>query len=399
VDFLRLDFETFSELDLKTFGLYNYATHKSTGVSMLGFKFPGEEIQQWFPHEGAMPERLKLALLNPEISLSAFNSQFERYILQYQLDIVIPAERFYDPQISCRYLSMPGSLDVVGEILGLPPEFAKDKRGDFLINFFAKPQKKSLGRGKGSTLYFNNHLTHPKEWEEYCHYNRQDIRAEEEVMRRCTILGAFPLPPFERKLWIFDQTVNDKGMPTDVVFVQKAYKLGLRAKQEALNRQNKITGLENANSRTQLLPWLQERGYPFNTLRKDTVTAVLNDSEVKLTTEALEVLKTRKEASSISYKKLKAILKTVSSDGRLRNQFIFLGSSRCGRWSGSTAQLHNMSRPDGTFEDTDNINAARAMVYAEDYEGIKARFGSVLLVIKNLIRTVFTADPVPAPLK
>jgi DNA polymerase len=103
----------------------------------------------------------------------------------------------------------------------------------------------------------------------------------------------------------------------------------------------------------------------------------------------------RAEAASTSYQKLGKILECVSPDGRLRGQFIFMGSSRCGRWSGNAVQLHNMARPSVVgghdFEDQKVVQDARAMIHAEDYDAIKAKFGSVLLVVKSLIRTVFVA--------
>jgi hypothetical protein len=63
-------------------------------------------------------------------------------------------------------------------------------------------------------------------------------------------------------------------------------------------------------------------------------------------------------------------------------------------------QLHNFARPlpitapDGTvydFEDQKIVREARALVHGENYEGIKAKYGTVLLVVKNLVRTVFVA--------
>jgi DNA polymerase len=219
--------------------------------------------------------------------------------------------------------------------------------------------------------------------------------AEEEVSRRMEILGVLPLPPFERRVWEFDQRVNDRGMPVDREFVEKAYKLALRSKQEALDKQNAMTGLENANSTDQLKPWLKARGYPFNTLRKETVESVMIDPEAKLTPEAIAVLKARKEASSTSYQKLAAILRQLSPDNRLRGQFVYMGSARCGRWAGNAVQLQNMARPavinGHDFENMDVIREARELVCDEKYDEIKAKYGSVLLVIKSLIRTVFVA--------
>jgi DNA polymerase len=392
---LRIDFETYGVLELggqKAAGVYNYATHPLTEVLMLAYKLPGAKtVELWQPHLGAIPDDLRAALLNPAVTVSAFNSTFERYILQHILGIILPVSKFIDPQASARYLSMPGDLDEVSTVLDLPKNLAKDKRGEALIKLFCEPQKDKKKKGEEQTYSRNNWETHPAEWEEFCNYCKQDVVAEEEVSRRMELLGALPLPPFERQVWEFDQRVNDRGMPVDRDFVVKAYALAERSKKEAKDKQNEITGLENANSRDQVLPWLKARGYPFNTLRKETVDSVLGDPEVVLADEARTVLKSRREASSTSYTKLAAILRQLSPDNRLRGQFIYMGSPRCGRWAGNAVQLHNMSRPDKVFEEMENLVAAREMIYKEDYDGIKKRFGSVLLTVKNCIRTVFVA--------
>lgn len=391
---LHIDFETRSIPELsgkKGVGLHNYAIDPSTQVLMLGYAFDEQWPSIWEPHLGSMPVDLIDALRDPAIELVAFNSQFERYILKYQLGLDIPAARFQDPQASARYLSLPASLEDVGMVLGLPKELRKDKRGEELIDLFCKPHKRS--KKEGDDLYFNNWSTHPKEWAEFIEYCKQDIRAEREVARRENLLEAFPLSTRERAIWLFDQKVNDRGIPIDRDFVEKAFRLAERNKEEKLEQQNKITGLENANSRTQLLPWVRERGYPLQNLRKQNVEIVLNNPEVQMTEECRRVLEARVEAASTTYTKLSAMLRNVSPDNRLRNQFIYYGSSRCGRWAGSAVQLHNLSRPDSTFEDMDNVAKARQLIYAEDYEGIKREFPghSPLTVVKNLIRTVFVA--------
>ncbi len=394
---LEADFETFGTVELRgqeSVGIYNYCSHKDTRILMLGYKLPNQERRLWQPHLGPMPDDLRAALLDPDVLILAYNSAFERYIFQFKCGITIPASRFIDPQVCSRYLSMPGKLETDCEILGLPPELTKDKRGEELIDLFCQPHviKKKKDVPEHTVVY--DHVSHPKEWEEFGRYCIQDLVAEAELLRRQEILGAHPLPPFERELWEFDQRVNNVGIPVDRDFVIKAHKLAVRAKQEAKDRQNAITGLQNANSTTQLLPWVQERGYPFSTLNKNTVESVLNDPEVKLTEECREVLMARKEAGSTSYTKLSAIMRQICSDDRLRNMFVFLGSPRCGRWSGNSVQIQNLARPDKVFEEMENVLVAREMIRQEDYDGLKKRFGSVLLVVKNLIRTVFSCETI-----
>lgn len=403
---LEADFETFGVVELrglKSVGIYNYCSHPETRVLMLGYKLPNESVRRlWQPHLAGMPENLRLALLDPAVWILSYNSAFERYIFQFKCGIVIPASRFIDPQVCSRYLSMPGKLEKDCHILDLPPELTKDARGEELIDLFCMPHviKKKKDVPEHTVVYDWN--SHPMEWEEFGKYCLQDLVAESELLRRQEILRAHPLPPFERRTWEFDQRVNDRGMPVDIDFVQKAYRLAVKAKQEALDAQNEITGLANANSRDQLLPWVKARGYPFNTLGKGTVDSVLKDPDVKLTDECRLVLKARREASSTSYQKLSAIMRQISPDGILRGQFIFMGSARCGRWAGNAVQLHNMARPvvlgktetfpGYDFEDTAVVRDARQLIYREDYDAIKKKYGSVLLTIKNVIRTVFVAE-------
>ena len=394
---LRLDFETRGTAELSgknSVGLYNYANHPETKVLMLAWKFDTKEPLLWQPHLlDTMPPTLYKALQDPEVTVSAFNSAFERYILQYKLGVIIPASRFLDPQVGARYLSMPANLESVCEILDLPPNLQKDKRGAALIDLFSEPKTRKKKEGGG--IYFNDWNSHPKEWEEFCNYCVRDVVAEEEVARRMGILGALPLPPFEQKLWIFDQTVNDRGMPTDRVFVEKMYRLALRSKAEAKENFEKLTGVENANSPAQIKTWAKTQGYPYPSLSKDVVASALKDPNLKLTDLCRKALEMRKEAASTSYQKLRKILLCISPDGRLPGQFVFMGSSRCGRWSGNNVQIHNFARPavvgGHDFEDMKVVKEARAMIQAEDYEGIKATYGSVLLVVKSLIRTVFVA--------
>ena len=395
---IHLDFESRSPLSPSEVGLHNYIFSPLTEMLFLWYKIGDGDYQCWRIWEcGLIPMDLRDALFDEKVMLVAFNSAFERYALK-KLGYDIPASRFIDPQVGGRYLSLPASLEVQGDVLGLPPHLAKNRRGGELIKLFSEKVIKKATKKKPAEEYYNDWNSHPKEWEEFLDYGKQDVMAEGELLRRMRILKAMPLPPFEQKLWLFDQTVNDRGMPVDVGFVKKMYALALRAKAEAKENFEKMTGVANANSPAQIKAWASTQGYPYPSLGKDVVTSALKDPNLKLTDLCRKALTMRAEAASTSYQKLGKILLAVSPDGRLCNQFIFMGSSRCGRWSGNAVQLHNMARPlppdklNGyDFEDQKVVKEAREMIYREDYEGIKAKYGSVLLVIKSLIRTVFVA--------
>lgn len=394
----HIDFESRSPVKPGDVGLHNYIFHPETEPLFLWYKIGDGEYKCWRMWEKEfLPDDLNLALSEESTYIVAFNSAFERYMLQ-KLDWTIPASRFIDPQVGGRYLSLPASLGVQGTVLGLPDNLAKDKRGDELIKLFCeKVVVKTTKKNPVAREYYNDWNSHPREWEEFLSYGRQDLVAEEELLRRMRILGAIPLPEFEQRLWLFDQTVNDRGMPVGRIFVEKMYRLALKAKAEAKANFEAMTGVKNANSPAQIKAWASTQGYPYPSIGKDVVASALKDPNLKLSDLCRAALKMRAEAASTSYQKLGRILECISPDDRLRGQFTFMGSSRCGRWSGNAVQLHNFARPlppkdlNGyDFEDQKVVKEARAMVYAEDYEGIKSKYGSVLLVVKSLIRTVFS---------
>jgi DNA polymerase bacteriophage-type len=392
---IHTDFETYSEAELggkMSVGIHNYAAHPSTRALMLAYAFDEEEPKLWFPDSEVIPADLATRLEDPHEEIAAWNSTFERYIFWYVLRIKLAIERFVDPQASARYLSLPGDLEDVGNILRLPADMQKDKEGERLIEMFSKPNKMRKKRGEEARTYQRTRETDPADWIKFGIYCKRDVIAEREIQRRLTLLKVFPLPERERRIWIRDQQINDRGIPTDLMFVKSAFKLATQEKKEALESQNKLTGLENANSRPQLLGWAQDHGYKKKTLKKETVAA-----ELKFNTEmdpiCRQVLEARKAASSTSYKKLSAILRQVSPDGRLRNQFIYMGSARCGRWSGNAVQLQNMARPTPEFEDEKVMTDARQMIYDEDYQKIRDRFGSVLTTVKSCLRTSFVVQP------
>jgi DNA polymerase len=402
-----IDYESRGPVSPSDVGLHNYIFHPETEPLFLWYNIDNTGFECWRIWEEdafktrdwkniCVPQALDEAMHDPEVYFVAFSSAFERY-MNLKLGWDVPASRFIDPQVGGRYLSLPASMEVQGDVLGLPPHLAKNKRGGELIKLFSEKVIKKATKKKPAQEYYNDWNSHPKEWEEFLGYGKQDLVAEAELLRRMRLLRAMPLPPFEQKLWLFDQKVNDRGMPVDRVFVEKMYRLALRAKAEAKEGFEKMTGVANANSPAQIKAWASTQGYPYPSLGKDVVTSALKDPNLKLTDLCRTALTMRAEAASTSYQKLGKILAAVSPDGRLRNQFIFMGSSRCGRWSGNAVQLHNMARPlppdklNGyDFEDQKVVKEARAMIYQEQYDEIKQKYGSVLLVVKSLIRTVFS---------
>lgn len=386
---LFLDFETRSEKDLKIHGLDNYARHPSTQVLMLAYAVDNGEIHLWEPRLGPMPEGLRANLISPLVTKVAWHVPFEQNILRHKCDLVIPFDRWIDPQVRARMLSMPGKLEVVGNVLNLPQDLAKDKRGKALKDIFCKP----AGLGGEETLFgitetwFHDWTTKPKEWEEFCDYCRQDLVSLREINKR---LEKFELPEIEVKGWLLDQKINERGLPVDMDLVRgttavaAAEKIRLRAELKAL------TQVENPNSNPQMLAWLQSKGYPFFSLAQPLVKRALA-GEGNLSPEGRQALLLRKQTAKTSDSKLETLADVIGSDGRLRHQYVYMGAGKTGRWASYHVQLANLPRP--TKEVEKGLALALELLKADDRIGLILEFPNVLEVVSSCIRSLFKAGP------
>ena len=73
-----IDFETASECDLTTRGVYNYARDPSTRILCMAYAHDDEDVQIWTPGQ-EFPKTIADAVLAGE-RLVAHNAAFERLI-------------------------------------------------------------------------------------------------------------------------------------------------------------------------------------------------------------------------------------------------------------------------------------------------------------------------------
>lgn len=383
----HLDYETRSEIPLDERGLDNYSRDKSTSVILAAYAEGDHKVKLWEPHLSPMPTELKDALTDPWVQVHAWNSAFELAITRYVLKIHKPASEWVDPMSFARYLSLPGSLEDVGEILKIG-EAAKMKEGKRLINLFCEPE---LPAGR-PTLFglseatFRDWRSDPADWDLFGQYCKQDVVAERTIEKK---LVRFHLPDDERETWLLDSKINARGIPVDLDLVRGAKLIADREMERLRLKLHNLTHLDNTNSNSQMLKFLQKNcGYPFASLGKAFVGRAM-EGEGGLSDLGREILEIRKMTSKSSLNKFEVIANTVSDDGRLRNQFVYYGAARTGRWSGRDAQLQNLPRP--TKEVENKMDRAVELVRKVDYEAITKEFSQPLDVASSVIRAGFRA--------
>lgn len=365
---LFIDLEVFSEASITDVPIDVYATHPSTRIILA---CAAEDDGPMRTFEDFVSLTVFLRSL-PEPRLCAWNVGFERTVLAAR-GFRTPLSRWEDPMVQARYVGLPGGLKQAAkvELLQVPAE-AATKSETLLIKKFCMPSKD--GR-------VHNAQTDPEDWAAFVDYCRRDVETLRHIYNRLNALG-FTLPPSERRVWELDQKINARGLPIDVETSIHAASEVVRLTGAAQAKMKGLTGLDNPNSVHQLLPWLKERGYIYDSLGKEFVQSALDS--VSPTAEARQVLTLRLDAAKSSVKKFKAIVEGVSPDGRLRQQFKYYGA-HTGRWSGRGAQPQNLPRNPTDEKELENL-IRRGMIPTLDTLStcirpmIKAEAGKKLVV-------------------
>lgn len=123
---LAIDIETYSSVSLQKCGVYAYAQSPDFEILLFGYAWDDGPVEVIDLARGeSLPEELQNALYDPEILKTAFNASFERTCLSAFMGRVTPPEQWSCTAVMARELGLPGSLEAVGEVIGLPEDKQK----------------------------------------------------------------------------------------------------------------------------------------------------------------------------------------------------------------------------------------------------------------------------------
>ena len=382
---LSLDLETYSSVDLGKSSVYRYVESPDFDILLLGFSADGSPVQVVDLAQGEqIPPEVIDALTDDTVNKWAFNANFERVCLSEWLrrnSYPLHNEHYSTPDDPCMgyldpvgwhctmvwsaYLGLPLSLKDAGFALGLDKQ--KLTEGKDLIKYFCAPGKDG-----------QRHLPAdaPDKWNTFKAYNLRDVETEMSIQER---LRNFPVPDEVWEQYHLDQQINDRGIAVDMTLVRNAIAIDTQSREELTSKLQELTMLENPNSVQQMKDWLADNGLETETLGKKQVAELLKTAPEPLRS----VLVLRQQLAKSSVKKYQAMETTVCADGRVRGCFQFYGA-RTGRWAGRNIQLQNL--PQNKMPD---LEQARAIVRAGDYDGVRMLYDSAPDVLSQLIRTAF----------
>ena len=392
---LSLDLETKSSVDIGKAGAYKYAESPDFEILLFGVSVNHGPITVYDLACGdTVPEEIIAALSDDRVTKWAYNASFERVCLSVWLRRNYPdhfrsysipgdpVQNYLDPTswkctlVWAAYNGLPLGLEKVGAVLGF--EEQKLKEGKDLIKYFCCPCKPTKSNG-GRTWNLPHHA--PDKWALFKKYNERDVQVEMQIQER---LKNYPVPDFVWDEYHLDQQINDRGIMIDQDMVREALRIDELSKTDLTARMQKKTGLDNPNSVIQMKDYLAENGMEVESLGKKDVAAMIKTAPEDLA----EVLSLRLQLAKSSVRKYQAMQNAVCADGRCHGMFQFYGANRSGRWAGRLIQLQNLPQ-----NHMDDLEQARALVKAGDYEMLDMLYDSVPGVLSELIRTAFIPRP------
>lgn len=369
---LEIDLESRSRVDLTQTGAHVYANHPSTKVLVARFAFgQDEDIGEWWPGTPCPPEIALHVRSGGEVR--GWNVGFERQmwnaILGPQHGWPVPRlDQYSDNAALGAIMGLPRSLDGAASFLGL--EEQKDDEGHRLMLQLSKPDQYG-------NFPYEHDFDKLQRLSAYC---AQDVRTSRAVRRKLK-----PMTPFERRIWLLDQKINDRGVEIDMDLVD--------AMDDLVKKENvRLNGLMHAatdgaiEKTTQvvaLAKWVNSQGVSCDSLAKDKIATLLGSDLPANIRSAIEI---RSEASKSSTTKLIAARTATSTDRRARGMLMYHGAST-GRWAGRLLQPHNMVRGSGLT----NPDIACDLIKTLSYEEITYCYPWPLQTVADCMRGVMVA--------
>nr|DAZ70055.1 MAG TPA: DNA polymerase I [Caudoviricetes sp.] len=373
MQYLSIDIETYSSVNLQKAGVYKYAESPDFDILLFGYSVDGGRVQVTDLACGdKIPAEIVAALYDDSVIKWAFNAQFERVCLSNYLKEWLAPDSWHCTMVWSATLGLPLSLEGVGAVLGL--EKQKLIEGKNLIKYFCVPCTPTRTNG-GRTR--NLPLHDMEKWEQFKAYNLRDVETEMSIQKK---LSRFPVPDFIWDEYHLDQKINDRGIGLDMTLVEQAIAIDSISRKNLTQQIQNLTDIDNPNSVAQMKGWLSDKGLEMDTLGKKAVAETLKTAPKHLA----DVLSLRQQLAKSSVKKYTAMQTAVCKDCRARGMFQYYGANRTGRFAGRIIQLQNL--PQNHMSD---LADARALARSGNYDALELLYDDIPDTLSQLIRTAF----------
>lgn len=373
---LGIDIETYSSRDLSKCGVYKYVEAPDFTILLFAYSVDnGPVVCVDFAQGEELPDEILNALIDPDVTKTAWNAAFERICISkyLKLSVLLDPAQWKCTMVRAARMGLPLSLGQCGEVLKLAD--GKMTEGKTLIRFFSMPGRNGVRHLPSAA---------PDRWDTFKKYCIRDVEVEQAILAKVRRLAP---APFDEELYTADQLINDRGVMIDRSLVDNAAHFDEEYKGRLLAEAQQLTGMDNPNSPAQIKEYLRKAtGLAFSTLNKKSLDEI--EKQLRYWPKAARVLSIRREMGKTSNKKYEAMQTCVCDDGRIHGLLQFCGAARTGRWAGRLVQVQNL--PQNHLVDLDY---ARRLVKAGDLDDLELNYANPTQVLSELIRTAFIAKP------
>jgi DNA polymerase len=412
---LVFDFETRSAVDLSESSYKRYASDRTTSILCIGLKWNDRPASCFSPSgsktvlDGSERPIELMEAIRIGCPILVHNAAFEKSIYRYICVEQwgwpsIPDHQWVDTMAVCAYYAIPQSLQKAAIALGL--EKQKDMAGNRVLKQVCKPR--SHGKKAKEAWIAEGKPLHEMPiiwWEDkerlarvylYC---TGDVETQEMVYLK---LGA--LPPERHREWMFDEMVNERGIPIDWAGLHAANQVIEESLSEYNLRVQQLTAtpafpkgmVQTINQRQKILDWCELKGWCMVSLSKESVEDALKAS---LPAPVREILTIRQESGKSSLGKVDKMLNLTDDDGRIRHSMAWHGAAT-GRKAGRGMQPHNFPRDCMKAEEAEKFHE---MLRSENpFADLTFNYQSDLMtndpqsipdVVSQALRSFFLAGP------
>jgi DNA polymerase len=376
---IYLDFETYSECDLRKHGAWIYAQHPSTEILCMAYKIDDGRTKISKGPEWPNDTQLDYAI-GQCMPMEAHNAFFEYCIWRFcavkKYDWPwVPNKVWNCSAARCAAYGLPRSLEKAAIALGL--EKQKDMEGRRIMMKLSKPRKPS--KNDPSTRH-----TDPKDYKKLYSYCVDDVETE------YALAQAIPqLSKQERKYWRLDQLINRRGVTIDTESVEGALGIINTLAKENNEKISKLTDgrIKTTGQRDKIIEFCEDEFVFIDDLTADTVKGFLKKD---LPENVREILTLRQQSSLASVKKLQRMVDMADKNNRVHETIRYCGAERTGRWAGSGIQPQNFPRKKFAQED---ITILMPLLRDQNAGQIQEVFGPAQEIIKSALRPMIIAAP------
>lgn len=387
-NWIGLDFETYSDVDLVKNGLRNYvnseyftpliaAVHYNTLQSDNTFVNKSSDIVNFVENYDRAVEKLKRYLDNAEM-IVAHNAGFEKAVLD-RIGLHYPSDKFIDSAVVARAAGAGSSLEAAApQLLGV----AKVAEGKKLILKYCVPGQVQVMNGDNAfdplSVDFDD-----EDWKTFEYYCAKDAELSLHLAHRYLYTNYnYGLDYISVDRAVYDaqltMKMNDIGWCVDLDLVeamQAKYEANKREALEQFRLTHDPDGKLNFASPAQLQAWCAVRGIKSKSFDEETIENMLKRLRVRLVSDALlpednkaltpavranyeavvDMLTTKQTIGGSSLKKLQVIIDNTTFNGKLHDNYLHAGAGQTLRTTGKGVQMQNLKRFNGSPDNIDDV--------------------------------------------